>query len=148
MRKSTKFVALDIHKDLITVALAGEDRKGPLPRGLGTERWLKHGESWVFFSEASQVILPFQGQQVFLAVIAIFAAGNHVGFGGAAAPGKRNHVVHRQLPRREPVTAIVADTGAPPVFPPLCPAKFLRLVPLAAQLFFRGRGVTRSIHRE
>ena len=29
MRKSTKFVALDIHKDSITVALAGEGRKGP-----------------------------------------------------------------------------------------------------------------------
>ena len=29
MRKSTKFVALDIYKDSITVALAGEDRQGP-----------------------------------------------------------------------------------------------------------------------
>ena len=29
MGKSTKFVALDIHKDSITVALAGEDRQGP-----------------------------------------------------------------------------------------------------------------------
>ena len=29
MRKSTKVVALDIHKDSITVALAGRDREGP-----------------------------------------------------------------------------------------------------------------------
>ena len=29
MRKSTKFVALDIHKDSITVALTGEGRNGP-----------------------------------------------------------------------------------------------------------------------
>ena len=28
MRKSTKIVALDIHKDSITVALAGRDREG------------------------------------------------------------------------------------------------------------------------
>ena len=95
---------------------------------------------------------PFQGKQVFFLIVALLAAGNHVGFDGLAAPYQRDDVVHGQFPGREALAAVVTASRSPFVLPPLGPAEFAGLALFAFDLIFRdgykeevGHGSSRAM---
>src|SRR5579863_7771221 len=88
--------------------------------------------------EFVQIVLPFYGEQILLARVAVFAAGHHVGLAGRPAASQWHHVIHCQFPRGNLSPAIMAYTAAPQVLPPLALTQFagLRLFP-AQMAFFR-----------
>mgnify|MGYP006308176393 CR=1 FL=1 len=73
----------------------------------------------------------FGGREVFLFVVAGFAAGHAVALGACAAADHRDDVVHGQFFRGEALPAIMADAPGKLLPPPFALAQFLRLGALA-----------------
>ena len=72
-----------------------------------------------------------------LPVIALLAARNDIALPALAATNDGYNMIHRKLGRGKTLTAVVADTLATPVLPPLTLPEFPRPGPLPLYLLFR-----------
>ena len=72
-----------------------------------------------------------------LPVVALLAAWNDIALPALAATNDGYNMIHRKLGRGKALTAVVADTLATPVLPPLTLPEFPRPGPLPLYLLFR-----------
>lgn len=86
----------------------------------------------------SQVIFPFHGKQVFLAIVAGLAGRHHVASGGSPSSNQRHNVVHRQLFGERLAAAVMAGSSGYLPLPPLGLAQVFRLFFLTSDLLWRN----------
>src|SRR5438093_9991187 len=84
-------------------------------------------------AERRQIVLPLDGQERLLAVVAVLAGGHDVAAHAATAASERHDVIHGECSRADPPSAVVADAGRELALPPAGVAKLPGARPLTAQ---------------
>ena len=64
------------------------------------------------------ILLPFDGQEGFLLIVAFLAASDKVVLCAFASPGQRNNMIHGQLIRPKKLGAVIADANGKLLLPP------------------------------